>query len=352
MSKVTLQARKKPGGKVDSETLTIIEQLTLLKLDYAREFLTGHGRPHSGERETVRLRLTELLEAQPGLKPELRALLDELDAWGNQRVRLRHLSAELLAGFDTRAGVRRKAAAVGMAGLLDRDVDLVPPEKLTPMSISYEERDGGKFLRLVAARTRVLLTPEPDTKEVTYKEYPGIVFRPFRKETHKAVNFAEIDLGTGRTIISSPLLRPGFAFTSDFEEFYASFAPLISLRRAEQVTLYGATDKIRHALKRSEVRIRARRARTNVGGTVTISSQGPEADVRSDAQLLKAESAMRGARHPFCNCYWEAAGGLPDAVHTHILANEGEVVIMGQVREKSARYVLQRIDALNRKESV
>jgi len=352
MAKVTVKAPKKRGGKIDSESLTIIEQLTLLKLEYAREFLTAHEQPRSGERETVRLRLIELLEADPSLKKELRALLDELDAWGNQRVRLRHLPAELLVGFDSRQGVKKKAAAAGMSELLDRDIDLVPPEKLTPMSLSYAERDGTKFLRLVAAKTLVLLTPEPDTEEVTFKEYPGIVFRPFRKETHKAVNFAEISLTTGHTIISSPLLRPGFAFTSDFEEFYAAFNPLISLRRAAQLSLYDATNNIRHALKRSEVRIRARRARTNIGGTVTISSQGPEADVRSDVQLLKAENAVRNARHPFCNCYWEAAEGLPETVHTHVLATEGEVVIMGQVREKSARYVLQRIHAINRKESV
>jgi hypothetical protein len=51
MPKVTVNAPKKWGSKIDSDSLTIIEQLTLLKLEYAREFLTAHEQPRSGERE-------------------------------------------------------------------------------------------------------------------------------------------------------------------------------------------------------------------------------------------------------------------------------------------------------------
>jgi len=346
MEKLTLP-ESKLRGKVDDESLSIIEQLTLLKLEYAREFLTAHGQMRSGERETVRLRLIELLESEPKLKAELRALLDELDAWGNQRVRLRVFPKELLTNFESRRAVNKIADTVGMSDLLDKKVALVPPETLTPMSISYEERDESRFLRLVAARTRILLTPEPETQEITFQEYPGIVFRPFRKETHKAVHFAEINLKTGHAIISSPTIRPGFAYTPDFEEFYMAFNSLISLGQADHLPLYQATHNIRHTLNISEVRIRARKARTNVGGTVSLTSYAPEADMRSDAQLLGAEKSLHNAPYSFCNCYWEATNGLTETVHTHVLAPEGEVLIMGQVREQSARHVLQRIYSIN-----
>lgn len=55
MPKVTVKTPKKRGGKIDSESLTIIEQLTLLKLEYAR---IPHGeRTTSFRREgTPRLR--------------------------------------------------------------------------------------------------------------------------------------------------------------------------------------------------------------------------------------------------------------------------------------------------------
>jgi hypothetical protein len=347
MEKSTLQDPKLRNSKIDDESQSIIEQLTLLKLEYARAFLAAHARPHSGLRVVVRQGLMELLEEQPGLKPELRALLDELDLWGNQRIRLRHFSQKLLRDFDSLTAVKKRARTAGMSDLLDRKVDLEPPETTTPMSISYEERDGGRFLRLVAAKTRVQYIPEPFTEEITFKEYPDIVFRPFKKETQKVVNFAEIDLKTGRSIISSPLVRPGYVITTDFTDFYESFEPFMPLEQSQGVPLFTATKNISDHLQSSNVIISGRKTRTDIGGTISLSSHAPGVDIRKDQQLRKVEKALPNRPSPFCNCYWAPVDGLNEIVHTHLLASEGEVVIMGQVREPSVRHVLRRIYSIN-----
>jgi hypothetical protein len=347
MEKVTLQDPKLRDGKIDKESLTIIEQLTLLNLDYARTFLAAHEKPRSGPRMEVRQGLKELLGEQPGLKPELRALLDELDLWGNQRIRLRHFPQELLKDFDSLTAVRKMARAAGMFELLDRRVDLQPPETTTPMSISYEERDGSRFLKLVAAKTRVQYIPEPFTEEITFPEHSDIVYKPFKKETQKIVNFAEINLDTGHSIISSPLVRPGYVVTTDFTDFYESFGPFMRLGAGQELTLFKATKNIRYLLQTSDVVIRGRKTRTNIGGTIALTSHAPDADIRKDQQLRKVEKALPKAPSPFCNCYWAPIDGLNEIVHTHVLASQGEVVIMGQARELSVRHVLQRIYSIN-----
>lgn len=331
----------------DGETLQIIEQITLRNLVYARKFLASHKQACSGNREKVRERLIKVLKQKPHLKINLRSLLEELDAWGAQRIRLGTLPQSVLADFASERSVRKKSADAGMSDLLDGSITLVPPLTMTPMAITYKENGEGRLLTLIAAKTRNLLQSVPSVPDITLDNYPGVVFKPFKEETQKAVYFAEINLNSGFAIISSTLVKAGFTFNGEFGEFYTAFKPLIPLDKAVQIELFNATRNIRQKLDPQEVRIRARRARTSVGGTIGMTSHKAKSDMRADPELLQTDIDLSHAPCAHCNCYWEPKNGLQETVHTHVLAPEGEISIMGQVLEQSVRYVLRRILAVN-----
>jgi hypothetical protein len=325
----------------------IVEQITLRKLVYAREFLKKHGHPYSGSREKVRERLAGVLDRKPELTPELHSLLDELDVWGTQRLRLAVLPQSVLEGLGSEAKVRQRVEDAGMSDLLDGRIALVPPEATTPMAISYKETSEGRFLTLIAAKTRNVFIPMLGIPDVTFEEHPGVVFKPYKEETQKAVDFAEINLESGFTVSSTTLVKSGFSFRAEFGEFYEVFSSLMPLDDAQPVVLYNATHNIRERLPQTEVRIRARKARTSVGGVIGMSSHTSKVDMRADPELLRTEDGLLNAPCAHCNCYWEPVNGLEEIVHTHIFAPEGEISIMAQVKENSARYVLRRILALN-----
>jgi hypothetical protein len=292
-----------------------IEQLTLRKLEYVRSLLKAVNLPHSGPRPKVRKRLVDAIDSNCIAVATLKALLDELDAWGDQRVRIGRLSASMLAEFQSADAIAHKVTEAGMGHLLHGEVDLVPPLDLTPVKIFYEEQAGRKQLRLVAAKTRQLMLPQPQIPDHVDRQYPEVIFKPFnptttflqtcfveprvvgtskttcacrlrpqsrdfahanlvnplkcrcrvKVETQKALAFAEISLDNGLTFISTTLLRQGQGYIAEFSEFFTVFRPLIALHEIDTVPLYNATYAIRQ-LPISEVRLVARQTRTSVGG--------------------------------------------------------------------------------------
>lgn len=331
---------------VDEHTSRIVEQLTLRKLEYVRSLLKAINLPHSGPRLKVRERLIDAIDRNRIAVATLQALLDELDAWGDQRVRIGRLAAGILAEFQSADAIAHKATEAGMSHLLHGEVDLVPPVDLTPMKIFYEEQAGRKQLRLVAAKTRQLMLPQSELPDHVDEQYPGVIFKPFKVETQKALAFAEISLDSGLTLISTTLLRQGQGYIAEFGEFLSVFRPLIALDEVNVVPLYNATYQIRQ-LSVSEVRLVARRARTSVGGEIHFRSHSTHADIRADPELDQTQAVLPNAPGFHCNCFWEPVNGLEERVHTHVFAPEGEVSILGQVKEPSARYVLQKILQIN-----
>jgi len=226
---------------VDEHTSRIVEQLTLRKLEYVRSLLKAINLPHSGPRLKVRERLIDAIDSNRIAVATLQALLDELDAWGDQRVRIGRLAAGILAEFQSADAIAHKATEAGMTHLLHGEVDLVPPVELTPMKIFYEEQAGRKQLRLVAAKTRQLMLPQSEIPDHVDEQYPGVIFKPFKVETQKALAFAEISLDSGLTLISTTLLRQGQGYIAEFGEFLSVFRPLIALDEVNVVPLYNAT---------------------------------------------------------------------------------------------------------------
>src|SRR4051812_32136890 len=133
---------------MDEQTQRIIEQLTQRKLDYCREVLRAADVPSSGSRRTLRARLVKAVEEERIAANSLHALLDELDAWGDQRIRFTKLPVAALAHLQSAEATAVEAAEAGMAHLLNGEISLTPPQELAPMAIRYEETDGQRVLKL------------------------------------------------------------------------------------------------------------------------------------------------------------------------------------------------------------
>ena len=70
------------------EDIELIEQATLHKLAFVQAFLRRKKLAFSGAREIVRARCITYLDNGEISADELKALLESLDLWGNQRIRL------------------------------------------------------------------------------------------------------------------------------------------------------------------------------------------------------------------------------------------------------------------------
>jgi hypothetical protein len=93
----------------EHEIDALIEQITLRKLDYSREFLDERSLPHSGKREKLRDRMVHAVREAAIDPSELRTLLDELDTWGNQRIRLLSLPSDVICAYATAKQVEARA---------------------------------------------------------------------------------------------------------------------------------------------------------------------------------------------------------------------------------------------------
>lgn len=329
------------------EVSQVVEQLTRRKLHFSQKLLKDHGLPFSGDREKVRERVTEAIAKGKVKYSSASALLDELDAWGDQRIRIMRLDTSIVAALSTPQAVKKLADGAGLGDAYNGEIELVPPTRLTPMRIALEKKNAIPYIKLVAAKTREFLEPLDKVPEKTDKANPGVVWKPFRNESQKSVSFAEINIATGETVVSATLLRRGSQYEAEFEEFFELFDKFLPLDRGTSIHLFEANRRIRYDLLQTEVNIFRRRVPTRSGGTIDCRSHSPLVDIRTDPELIRADEAVKGQPCRLCNCYWEPTKVLQERVHTHVHGPEGEVSILGQITEESARYVLRRIISLN-----
>jgi hypothetical protein len=330
---------------VDEETIRIIEQVTLRKLEYVRDYLASNDQPKGGKRIEVRERLLKLADTSDYVIDDLRELLGELDAWGDQRLKVAKFDLRDLKAFSTKKSVHKRIEEAGMSALLEGEIATEPPTDLTPMVIKYVE-DETPALQLYAAKSRIVDVPDNTVPTITDERYPGVIFKPYRQEIQKALDFAEINLTNGDALFSTTLLKTGASYTAEFTELFEVFNPLISLQEAATVELYKAVKSI-PKLPQKEVRIASNDKRTSIGGRIVHRSGSTKNDLRIDKEIMSSERATRNTDSVSCNCFWESFGELSESVHAHIYAPEAEISIMGQVREVSVRHVLRRILEVN-----
>jgi hypothetical protein len=328
----------------DQEKIQIIEQVTLRKLDYVRSYLESKGQNRSGTRVIVRDRLARLVDSDDSVIDDLRALLGELDAWGDQRLKVGKFDLRDLKDFSSSKKVYAQIERAGMSALLEGEIATEPPPDLTPMVIKYVE--GEHALQLYAAKSRTVDVPDNTVPTLTDERYPGVIFKPYRQEIQKALDFAEINLTNGDALFSTTLLKSAAAYSAEFTELFEVFKPLLSLQQAVAVELYKAVKKI-PTLPQKEVSIASNDKRTSIGGRIVHRSGSIKNDLRLDKEIMSSERATPNTNSVSCNCFWAPFDELTESVHAHIYAPEAEISIMGQVREASVRHVLRRILEVN-----
>jgi hypothetical protein len=330
----------------DQEKARIIEQLTLRKLEYVRKYLESKGQIKGGTRVAVRDRLTELIETDDSVFDDLKGLLGELDAWGDQRLKIAKFDLRDLKAFRSSGMVKKQIERAGMSSLLEGEIAIEPPAELTPMVIRHIDDSEKRMLQLYAAKSRTVDVADNSIPPKTDKRYPGIIFKPYRQEIQKAVDFAEINLTNGDALFSTTLLRSGTAYRAEFNELYEVFQPLIELQMASPVVLYKAIKTI-PTLPQKEVLTPSKDKRTSSGGKIAHRSNSPKVDLRLDSDIVLSDKATAQLDNVTCNCYWAQTKTLLESVHTWVYAPEAEISVMGQVREASVRHVLQRILQVN-----
>ena len=287
-----------------------------------------------------------MVDTDDSVIDDLRGLLTELDAWGDQRLKVAKFDQRDLKAFGTRKAVYKQVEQAGMSALLEGEIATEPPPTLTPMVIKYVEDGGNRALQLYAAKSRIVEVPDNTLPIKTDERYPGVIFKPYRQEIQKALDFAEINLANGDALFSTTLLKSAAAYCAEFTELFEVFQPLIALREALAVELYGAVKRI-PSLPQNEVRTPAKDKRTSAGGTIVHRSGSIKNDLRLDPEIMSSERATASTDSVSCNCFWAPLDKLTESVHAHVYAPQAEISIMGQVREASVRHVLRRILEVN-----
>lgn len=319
----------------------LVNQVTLRKLMYTRGLLKEHNLPFSGPRAKIRKRLLDAIQEGVVSQETVRALLNELDAWGDQKVRFKRLSAAELQEYRSENSIREIAERSGLSHLLEGTMDTLPPEQLTPMSINFDEEE--ERLTLFAAKTRSAWIEQKDIPPKEDPDYPDVIFKPFKFETQKAVAFIEIDFRAGIVLFSTTVPKRGYKFDKEFDDLENIFSGFIPLSMLQPVSLYRAIEQIGR-MPSKLIRLISMRPKTSAGGSMSFSSASATSDLRSDPELHLTFNTAPQTNNVFCNCYWNPLEEtLFEQVHTSIYAPYGEITIRGQIREQSARYVLRQI---------
>ena len=331
---------------VDNATVEVIDQLVLHKLEFTRQLLRESSLPCTGDRSIIRGRLLQAVEDERLPVSLLQELLNELDIWGQQRVRWVTMPISDLTNYQTPEAIQNKAEQTGLGNLFLGEMMLIPPTDMTPVVISYEERNENRYLKLVSAKSQTVREEQRELEPIVNEDHPGVVYYPFVEKTQKVVAFAEINLSNGETLISCTMIRQGIQFATDFAGFFQCFSSFFPFEQGNRNDLYQANHAI-HQLSSSEVQLAKRRTRTSSGGVVICHAHSPRADIRADHELGLTHQALPDAPGVFTDCHWELCSGLTERVHTHVYGPDGEVSILGKVKEESARYVLRRIYEIN-----
>ncbi len=310
------------------EQHALVNQVTLHKLTFVRDLLKSKQLHSSGTRDKVRERCLEYLDEGKLTVEDFQSLLEPLEMWGNQRIRLVRFDEHLLNRFSNREAVIVAVQQNDLQRILDSKLPVAISEEITPLSIRYGESAGRRLLTLVGGKMRLVEVPADELGDKMDEAHPDVVWRPFRTEQQKVVSFAEIDLDSGLAMISTKLLRQGAKYTAEFGEFFWAFEPFISLSDADLIPLVGAVYRIFHTTQAEEVRIYNQKLRDAQGGTMDTKAHSSRADVRQH-NLLNAAIELFGDDTPgyFCNCRWQQCQDLCEEVHTNIHGQEGEITI-------------------------
>ncbi len=341
------------------EEIELVDQATLHKLAFVQALLKRKEFAFSGTREIVRARCLTHLDNGELNADELKSLLESLDLWGNQRIRLLHVPDGALQMFQDTASVELAIQQAGFTGIYQQEIPLIVEAQVSPISIRYSEVEGVRTLTLIAGKIQEEWVPVETLPELTYESVAAllqqadipdnnVVFRPFKLQRRKIVSFAEIDLDSGHGLLSVKSTQTAGSYKSKFEEFCWAFDPLLCVSNVDTVYLTKAISRVDDPGLQDHLDLPRQYLRDEQGARMRMEASSGQGDVRQHPKLRQARACFTGDDSgDYCVCYWNPDGLLTEKVHTCIYGSHGEVAFRGQAGEESIRYVLQRIRQLN-----
>src|SRR5579871_2707266 len=122
---------------------------------------------------------------------ELRGLLESLDLWGNQRIRLIRVPDADLKNLQDANSVQCAIQQAGFEEIFQQELPLIVEAQVSPISIRYKEEDGMRFLTMIAGKIQEDWVPVDSLPELPYETVAAlleqadipdnnVVFRPFK----------------------------------------------------------------------------------------------------------------------------------------------------------------------------
>ena len=326
----------------------LVLQLTTFRISYAQELLHDKGLAYSGSVAKVRERLHDALQSGVVTDDDILGLLAPLETWGKQCIRCVTMPLHLLAELQTAEQVRAKAASIGWEPLINRELPLDPGRDLEVHSVRFKEAGGRRTLTLLGAKMRVFERAVNNIDPIHDEQDPNILYKPYRIERQKSLTFAEIDLQTGETLLSTRKSGYGMKHETEFQEFTLLANPFVHLGSSQRTDFCLACNRIPNETGLDETCLPHHALSDDQGGELGAKSSGKRVDFRTHPNLQQAFATLgNDAPGNFCNAFWLVRDGLVEEVHASIWGTLGEVVIHTQASEESIRHVLQRVRSLN-----
>lgn len=337
----------------------LINQVTLHKLEFLQRLFSLKELGRFANREDARKMCREHCANGALCVEELKALLEALDTWGNQRIRLIRVPENDIRLFTDSAATQAAATKARLGHIFDQDMPIVVAEQVSAISIRYKEENGKRILLLVAGKIKEETVPVAELPVLSGEmvahlpilqghSLDGVTFYPLRLERQKIISFAEIDLDSGHGVLSVKTFAAAGSYKSKYQEFCEAFEPFLCLSTVTRTYPRVAVYQILRDPDIAKVNIPQGVLRTDAGNRLSMKMARSRQDIRTDEAFSETlQQSDWSHAGDYCECYWQPDGVLKEEVHTHIYGAHGEVTFRGQLREESVNHVLQRIRSLN-----
>lgn len=308
------------------------------------QFLQSFGLAKTGTKQELGERIERAIERGEADHEDVIAFLDGKAPWGKQHVFLFTGPPDLVPQWRDTEGLRARLENAGLAELLNTEVRVALPERLTLTGIKAD--DEAVAITAVARRDASLRRPEldftsPDDRAlIAYHAYEQVTVR-------NTVRF-EWDLVRNEAMLQVTQLPSGHSYEEVRDEFASLVEQILDLDRFRSIDLRRAIKQLQAQEEGGgqETRLRGVDYETLGGRQISGRSGGQAASLFGEAVIDQAMSALRNAGEGrIGNFYWRSAPGTPLSgdVHVYVLASAGRINITIGHPEEVIRHVLGRI---------
>jgi hypothetical protein len=320
----------------DRDVLFLIAQVIATHRRHAQALLVELGLPGSGTKAD-QAKMLQVAVDQGRLTPDrLVEFLDEIQAWGNQRVFLFRAPGAVVLRWRSEAYVRAALTIAKMEHLLNSRRTIFLPESATVSSITLT--DVLFTITWVQARHWFEKVGE------RYEDGGDRREKTEMKRTTRALFSFELDLESGVAMIRVPQLsgRPDY---EDLKDNVVSW-----LARFLDVAAFEVVDPspaIEGLQKQPDITVRKAGYRDSRDGRISLASADSESDVFDSPEAVLIKSALADSPPKTGSFYLEPNGEFDRRLHFLVDGGEKSITISGQQTEEEVRHVLGRIQRLS-----